>query len=415
MAPTEGHYDALIVGAGHGGTSAALGLRRIGFQGTIGILSQESDYPYERPPLSKDYLAGERSFERLLIRPEGFWPEHGIDLRLGRTAVAVDTAAHSLDLDDGTALSYGSLVWAAGGKARRLACCGHDVGRVHTVRTRADVDALRAEAAASRDVVVVGGGYIGLEAAAVLTGLGKKVTVLEAADRLLARVSSLPLSRFFEAEHRRHGVEVRLDAQVESIQEEDGIASGVRLADGTVAPADIVIVGIGIDPCVAPLLAAGATSGPTGIRVDAYCRSDLPDLFVIGDCAAYANPFAGGATVRLESVQNAAEQGLVAAKAIAGMPEPYRAIPWFWSDQYDLRLQTIGIALGHDEIVTRGDGARAGFSILYLKQKRVIALDCVNSVKDYVQGRQLILSGALVSPERLADTSLPLKSLVPTR
>ena len=407
------YYDVLVVGAGHGGANAAMTLRRLGFQGSVGLVTRESDPPYERPPLSKDYLSGERPFERLLMRAESFWAEQRIDLLLDREATAVDAAARRLDLADGGSLTYGSLVWAAGGKARSLACSGRDLKRVHSVRSRADVDALRSEAAESLEIVVVGGGYIGLEAAAVLTKIGKKVTVLEAADRLLARVSSAPLSQFFEAQHRGHGVDIRLNVAVECIEEKEGAACGVRLASGEVLPADIVIVGIGIEPCVAPLLAAGAQGGAGGVVVDEFCRTSLPDVFAIGDCVEYANPFAGGTPLRLESVQNAADQAAVVAKLIAGVPEPYRAIPWFWSEQYDFRLQTVGIALGHDRIVTRGSSDAPGFSLLYLKEGKVIALDCIGSVKDYVQGRQLILSGAVVAPESLADPSIPLKSLLP--
>ena len=407
------HRDVLIVGSGHGGAGAALALRRIAYAGSIAIVTREHDPPYERPPLSKDYLAGERPFERMLVRPDTFWAEHAIELRLGAEAASIDPNAHRVDLADGGALTYGALVWAAGGQPRRLACSGHDLRRVHSVRSRADVDALRAELADGNEIVVVGGGYIGLEAAAVLARLGKTVTVLEAADRLLARVSSAPLSRFFEAQHRARGVDVRLNVAVECIEEKEGVASGVRLRDGAVVPADIVIVGIGIDACVGPLIAAGAAGGPGGVVVDEYCRTSLPDIYAVGDCVEYANPFAGGARLRLESVQNASDQGSVAAKAIAGHPEAYCAIPWFWSEQYDFRLQTVGIAHGHDEIVTRGDSSAPGFSLVYLKAGKVIALDCIASVKDYVQGRQLILSGAVVPPEQLADTAIPLKALVP--
>jgi 3-phenylpropionate/trans-cinnamate dioxygenase ferredoxin reductase subunit len=411
MRSTDRHYDVLIVGAGHGGASTAMALRRLGHAGTIAMVSKELDPPYERPPLSKDYLSGERSFERLLMRPESFWAEQGIDLLLGREAVALDAGEHRLRLADGAALSYGSLVWSAGGEARRLACSGHDVAGVHTIRNRADVDRLRTELICGEDIVVIGGGYIGLEAAAILTKAGKRVTVLEAADRLLARVSSAPLSRFFEAEHRRRGVDVRLNVTVDCIEARDGAAVGVRLADGTILPANIVIVGIGIDPCIAPLRAAGAAVGAAGVIVDAFCRTSLEDVYAVGDCVEFANPFAGGASLRLESVQNATDQGSVAAKAIIAVPEPYAAIPWFWSEQYDFRLQTVGIALGHDQIVVRGDADAPGFSLLYLKDGKVIALDCLSNVKDYVQGRMLINSGKIVSPDRLADCALPLKTL----
>lgn len=405
------HYDALIVGAGHGGASAAIALRRFGFEGSVAIVSAEPDPPYERPPLSKDYLAGERLFERLLFRPDAFWPEQKINLLPGQEVVAIDAAAKTVTFAGGGGLSFGALVWAAGGRARRLSCDGHDLAGVHSVRSRADVDALRAELPTAKRVVVIGGGYIGLEAASVLTKLGKEVALVEAADRLLARVAGRDLSDFLLAQHRAHGVDIRLGASVACIEGQGGAACGVRLADGSLLPADMVIVGIGIDPCVEPLLAAGAAGGAAGVRVDELCRTSLAGIYAVGDCAEHPNLFAGGAFVRLESVQNATDQAGVAAKAIAGAPEPYAAVPWFWSEQYDFRLQTVGLALSHDQVVVRGDPDAPGFSLLYLKQGRVIALDCVGNVRDYVQGRILILSGKIVPPEQLADPTLPLKAL----
>lgn len=410
-------YDVLIIGAGHGGAQAAIALRQRKYEGSIAILGDEPDLPYERPPLSKDYLAGEKEFERILIRPAAFWQEREVAMLLGRRVVAVDAAAHRVTLGDGSTIGYGFLVWATGGSPRRLACSGHDVKGVHSVRNRADVDRMIAEMPGVAQVVVIGGGYIGLEAAAVLTKLGKSVTVLEALDRVLARVAGEPLSRFYEAEHRAHGVDVRTGVAVDCIEERDGAASGVRLADGAVLPCEMVIVGIGIVPAVEPLIAAGAEGG-NGVAVDDQCRTSLPDIFAIGDCAAHANRFAAKdprgstATIRLESVQNANDQATTVAKALTGEPAPYDAIPWFWSNQYDLKLQTVGLSIGHDQAVLRGDPAARSFALIYLKQGRVIALDCVNAVKDYVQGRALVLAGAEVAPERLADTGTPLKEMV---
>jgi 3-phenylpropionate/trans-cinnamate dioxygenase ferredoxin reductase subunit len=403
-------YDILIVGAGHGGAQAALALRQQKFAGTVALLGDEPEPPYERPPLSKEYLSGDKPFDRILIRPASFWAERDVALLLGQRVATVDAAAHRVITADGTAVGYGTLIWATGGAPRRLACAGHSLRGVHSVRTRADVDAMIRELADTQRVVVIGGGYIGLEAAAVLTKLGKPVTVLEAMDRVLARVAGEPLSRFYEAEHRAHGVDVRLGVQVECIEENDGRASGVRLADGTVLPADMVIVGIGIIPAIEPLVAAGAKSG-NGVEVDAQCRTSLPDIYAIGDCAAHANEFAGGSLIRLESVQNANDQATTAVRAILGDPVPYHAVPWFWSNQYDLKLQTVGLSAGHDAAVLRGDPLTRSFSLIYLKAGRVIALDCVNMVKDYVQGRALVLAGAAPDPEALADPAVPLKSL----
>ncbi|MCX8475603.1 MAG: FAD-dependent oxidoreductase [Sphingomonas sp.] len=402
-------YDVLIVGAGHAGAQAAIALRQNKFAGSIALLGDEPELPYERPPLSKEYLAGDKPFERLLIRNAAFWEERDVALLPGRSVVRVDPTAHSITTAEGEGIGYGTLIWATGGKPRRLACAGSDLTGVHTVRTRADVDRMIAELPEVRRVAVIGGGYIGLEAAAVLAKLGRAVTVLEAQDRVLARVAGAPLSRFFEEEHRAHGVEIRLGVAVDIIEGEDRV-TGVRLADGEVLPAEMAIVGIGIDPAVAPLLDAGAAGG-NGVLVDAQCRTSLPDVFAVGDCALHANRFAGDRSIRLESVQNANDQATVAAKTILGIDAAYDAVPWFWSNQYDLRLQTVGISTGHDATVVRGDPASRSFSVIYLRDGRVIALDCVNATKDYVQGRKLVLEGASIDPALLADAATLLKDL----
>jgi 3-phenylpropionate/trans-cinnamate dioxygenase ferredoxin reductase subunit len=404
-------YDIVIVGTGHAGAQAAIALRQEGFGGTIALIGEEAFPPYERPPLSKDYLAGDKPFERLLIRPERFWAERDVVLRLGERIVAVDAEARCVTSDAGAVIGYDRLIWAAGGHARRLSCEGHDLVGVHSVRTRADVDRLIAELPEVRQVVVIGGGYIGLEAAAVLTKFGKAVTIVEAQDRVLARVAGEALSRFYEAEHRAHGITVRLNDSVTCIEGE-GRVTGVRLADGTVLPAQMAIVGIGIIPAVAPLIAAGA-AGDNGVLVDAQGRTSLAHVFAIGDCAAHANDFADGAVIRLESVQNANDQATVVARTIVGRDVAYHAVPWFWSNQYDLKLQTVGLSIGHDRAILRGDPATRSFSIVYLRQGRVVALDCVNAMRDFVQGKALVAGAAMITGEALADTARPLKTLWP--
>jgi 3-phenylpropionate/trans-cinnamate dioxygenase ferredoxin reductase component len=405
-------YNVVIVGAGHGGAAAAIALRQAGFAGTVALIGREREPPYERPPLSKEYLAGEKAFERLYIRPPAFWAEKGIDLKLGLEVTAVDAGARTVALSDGRTTGYGDLVWATGGDPRKLICPGAEFSGVHGVRNRDDVDRIMAELATVDRIVVVGGGYIGLEAAAVLTKIGKPVTLLEALPRVLARVAGEALSQFYEAEHRAHGVDLRTNAVVTCLTGENGRVTGVELVDGTQIPADMVIVGIGIVPAVAPLLEAGAKGG-NGVDVDEYCRTSLPHVYAIGDCAAHANGFADGATVRLESVQNANDQAKVAAHAILGDLQPYRATPWFWSNQYDLRLQTVGLSGGHDAAVLRGDPVTRSFSVVYLKGGKVAALDCVNNVKDYAQGRKLVEMGLTLSHAQIADTTRQLKEYLP--
>lgn len=406
------HADVIIVGTGHGGAQAAIALRQNGFEGSIILLGREKDPPYERPPLSKEYLSGEKPFERIQIRPTTFWAEKDIDLRLGNYVNAVDWMDHKLTLGDGTTLTYRKLIWAAGGDPRRLSCPGSDLNGVHSVRNRADVDRMIAELAGGpKQVVVIGGGYIGLEAAAVLRKLDHKVILLEALPRVLARVAGQELSDFYQAEHRAHGVDLRLDTMVERLEGAGGHVTGVKLASSEIIPADMVVVGIGIVPSIGPLIAAGAAGG-NGVDVDEFCRTTLDDIYAIGDCAAHANPFADNAVIRLESVQNAHDMAATAARAICGDKQPYHAFPWFWSNQYDLKLQTAGLSMEYDQTVLRGDPATRKFSVIYLKEGRVIALDCVNSVKDYVQGRKLVEARISADPEILADAETPLKELL---
>ncbi|WP_242140945.1 FAD/NAD(P)-binding oxidoreductase [Sphingomonas sp. TREG-RG-20F-R18-01] len=404
----SGAFDVVIVGTGHGGAQTAIALRKHGFEGSIGMIGEEQFPPYERPPLSKDYLAGSKSFERLLIRPAQFWAERSIEIISGQRVETVDPTRREVTTSGGLRVAYGSLVWAAGGSARRLGCEGHDLAGVHSIRNKADVDAMVDELVAVERICVIGGGFIGLEAAAVLTKLGKQITVIEAQERVLSRVAGPALSRFFEIEHRSHGVDLRLGVGVDRILGDGDRVTGVRLADGNDIPCDMVIVGIGIVPEMGPLLNAGARCG-NGVEVDAYCRTSLPDVYAIGDCALHGNVHADWTQVRLESVQNANDMAMTVAKTLCGGSEPYCAVPWFWSEQYDLKLQTIGLSSGHDVEIVRGDPASRSFSIAYLRAGRVIAFDCVNAVRDYVQGKGLILR--VVDLVRLGDPSISLKDV----
>lgn len=404
--------DVVIVGAGHAGAQCAIALRQNGFAGSIALIGREREPPYERPPLSKEYFAREKSFERLYIRPPAFWEEKRVDLQLATEVIALDPAAKQLTFADGSHLGYGELVWATGGDPRALVCPGADLAGVHAIRTRADCDQLMAEIDGGvRNIAVIGGGYIGLEAAAVLTKMGCHVTLLEALPRVLARVAGPELSAFYESVHRAQGVDLRTAVTVTALVGE-GRVFGVELDDGTVVPADAVIVGIGIVPAVGPLLAAGA-GGSNGVLIDDHCRTSLPDIYAIGDCAAFACDYAEGMVVRVESVQNANDQANCVARALCGQPGRYHAFPWFWSNQYDLRLQTAGLSVGYDRTVVRGDPADRAFSVVYLKQGKVIAIDCVNLAKDFVQGRKLVEAGACPDLDRLADASIALKDLIP--
>jgi 3-phenylpropionate/trans-cinnamate dioxygenase ferredoxin reductase subunit len=404
-------HDILIVGAGQAGAQAAISLRQGGFAGSICIVGDEPDPPYERPPLSKDFLAGLTTADRLLLRPLDFWALRNVTLQLGQRVDSVDAVAHEVRTTSGDTIGYRSMIWATGGSPRALPVPGGDLAGVHAIRTRADVDRLKAELAGARSIAIVGGGYIGLEVAAVLSKAGKQVTVLEALDRVLARVTAEPVSRFYEDEHRAHGVDVRTGTSIAELVGVDGRVAAVRFGPGEPdLPCDLVIVGIGIVPSIGALALAGAATG-NGVEVDEYCRTSLADIYAIGDCANHANPYAAGQRLRLESVQNAVDQAKVVAGVLLGNPQPYRSMPWFWSNQFDLKLQTVGLSVGYDDYVVRGNPSDRSWTLAYLRQGRVIAFDCINTVRDYVQGKALVEAGVASDRAMLADTMLPLKNM----
>ncbi len=405
--------DVVIVGTGHGGAQAAIALRQQGHEGTIMLIGRDSVPPYERPPLSKEYLSGDKTFERIMIRPEKFWADKGIDLQLGRGVSEIDWMRHAVTLTDDSTIGYRKLIWAGGADPRRLGIPGANLKGIYYVRDKRDADAMMAALdGGAKRAAVIGGGYIGLEAAAVLRKLGCDVTVIEMQDRVLARVAGEEMARFYEAEHRRQGVDMRLSQGVSAILGDDSKVTGVELEGGEVVECEMVVVGIGIVPAVAPLIAAGA-AGSDGVDVDVFCRTTLDDIYAIGDCAAHANDFAGSAVIRLESVQNANDMANTVARAIMGDKQPYHALPWFWSNQYDLKLQTAGLNIGFDATVLRGDPEARKFTVVYLKEGRPIAFDCVNSMKDYVQGRKMLEAGVdRIDPALLANSEVPLKELM---
>jgi 3-phenylpropionate/trans-cinnamate dioxygenase ferredoxin reductase subunit len=394
----------VIVGAGQAGASAAAKLRALGHDGPITLLGDEPAPPYQRPPLSKAYLLGEMPRERLFLRPESFWAEQRVEMVLGQPVQALDRAARTVRLA-GRDLPYDALILATGATPRRLpAAIGGDLAGVHTVRSLADIDRLQPEMAAGKRLLVVGGGYIGLEAAAVARKLGLSVTVVEAAPRILGRVACPETAAFIRDLHARHGVEILEGVGLERLTGE-GRITGARLADGRQIDADLAIVGIGVTANAALAQAAGlAVDG--GIVVDDRSRTTDPGIWAAGDCTVL--PFRG-AMVRLESVQNAIDQAEAVAANILGADRPYEPKPWFWSDQYDLKLQIAGLNLGYDRIVARPGQAPSHW---YFQGDRLLAVDALGDARAYMIGKRLIEAGRSPDPARLADPASDLKALL---
>lgn len=399
--------DIIVIGAGQAGAALCSKLREIGFEGGVTLVGAEPVPPYQRPPLSKKYLLGEIAPERMFLRPEAFYAERDIALRLGTPAAAIDPGARQVTLADGTVLDYGTLALTAGASARRLpAEIGGDLPGVYTMRTLADADALAPECRPGRHMLVIGGGYIGLEAAAVAATLGLRVTLLEGGPRLLSRVAAPETAEWFCALHRAHGVEICLDACVARLDAQDGRFARAELADGRRIDADFAVVGIGIDPATRLAQDAGLALDD-GIAVDELGRTSAPSVFAAGDCASFPHH---GARVRLESVPNAIEHAEATAAAMLGGTEPYVARPWFWSDQYDVKLQIAGLNHGYDHVVVRDDGAsRAHW---YFAGSRLLSVDAMNSPRAYMVAKRMIEAGQSPDPGRVADPSVPLKTLM---
>ena len=398
----------VIVGGGHAGGQAAASLRQAGYAGAIIIVGEEPHVPYQRPPLSKQYLAGEQGLDRVILRPEAFYRDKRIELRRGVRAVGLDAGARALELEDGAVLRYDKLLLATGARARRLDVPGADLAGIFLLRTIADVDRIRAELAPGKRLVIVGGGYIGLEAAAVATVAGLNVTVLELAPRILQRVATPQLSDFYGALHADAGVAIRTGVAVAGFDGERGRLAAVRCADGATAPADLAIVGAGVVPNV-ELAANAGLRCDDGIVVDERCATSAADVYAAGDCTNHPNPLLGR-RLRLESVPNAMEQARVAAANMAGGGKTYASVPWFWSDQYDLKLQMAGFAADGDSSVMRGDPASRRFTAFHLKGDVLVAVDAVNAPREFMACRQLI--GRQLDPARLADPLVDLKTLL---
>ena len=398
----------IIVGAGHAAGQAAASLRQEGYQGEIVIIGDEPHIPYQRPPLSKQYLSGEHGLERVHLRPEKFYQDKNITVKTGVHVNAIDTAAHTITTDGGETLSYDKLLLATGGRPRRLTIPGHDLRGIHYLRGIDDVDGIRQEMEPGRRMVIVGGGYIGLEVAAVAVTAGLEVHVLEMEQRILQRVTTEQMSAYYHRLHESRGVQVHTGAAVTAFKG-NGHVEGVLCGDGDECyPADIVIVGIGIIPNTEVAQAAGIECS-NGIVVDDHCRTSAEDVYAAGDCTNHPNPLLGR-RLRLESVPNAMEQARVAAANMTGGDKTYASIPWFWSDQYELKLQMVGFSADGDSAVVRGDMDANQFAVFYLKGGAVVAADAVNSPKEFMICKQLI--GKPVDAAVLADLTADLKSLL---
>lgn len=399
----------LIIGAGQAGAQGAASLRQEGFAGAIVMLGDESAPPYQRPPLSKAFLDGTLDETRLFLRPAAFYEKERIDLRPGARVAAIDRAGKAVALESGERLSYDRLLIATGAPPRRLACPGADLAGVHYLRTIADSLALRPVLAAGGPLAVVGAGYIGLEVAAVARKAGLKVTVIEAMERCLKRVAGAPVSAYFEALHRGRGVDFRFGARLEGF-EGAGRVEAARLDTGEAIPCAAVLVGVGAVPATGLAEAAGLKVD-NGLWVDETARTADPAIWAAGDCANFPSPLYGR-RMRLESVPNAIEQAKAAAANMAGRETVYDAAPWFWSDQYEVKLQTAGIGEGADEIVTRGEAGSLKQAVWYLKGGRLLAVDAMNDIPAFAAGKRLIAAKAAPPVKILADPDADLKSLL---
>jgi len=402
------HGTIVIVGAGQCGGQAADALLRGGCSAHIVLLGEERHPPYQRPPLSKQLLAGEISAERTFIKPAGYWAEKGVELRLGTRVQAIERAARNVVLADGSRIGFDALLLATGSRPRQLALPGRELSGIHDLRTLDDAHAIRAQLHPDTRLTVVGGGFVGLEAAAVARAMGASVTVLEAAPRLLSRVMPEPMSRWYERLHRAHGVDVRTAVGVTGFEGDGERVRRVCTSDGAV-DTDLVVMGVGIVPNE-ELAAACGIACDDGIVVDEHCATSDPAIYAAGDCTRHPQPLLGG-HLRLESVHNATAQARVAAANLLGGEQRYAEIPWFWSDQFDAKLQMIGLSAPHERTVVRGDMDAHAFIVFYLRDGVLIAADAINSAREFMHCRKLVPRLARVDTQRLADPDTPLQDL----
>lgn len=398
----------VVIGAGQSGFEVCAKLRALGHRGPITLVGEEAHPPYQRPPLSKAYLLGKMELSRLFFRPRDFYETQGIDLHLSLACDAIDRDNQLVRLSDGSSLPYDALVLATGSRPVRLpSAIGGDLKGVHYVRDLTDADRMSEDMQPGRRVLIVGGGYIGLEAAAVAAGLGLKVILVEAADRILQRVASEKTSDFFRDLHVEQNVEIREGVMLDRLKEENGQLVGAVLSDGSELDLDVAVVGIGIRPNMELAEAAGLET-ENGIKVDELCRSSDPKIYAAGDCASFPHQ---GQRIRLESVGNAIDQAHVVARSILGEQEPYTPKPWFWSDQYDTKLQIAGLSTGHDQVCVR-TGDKDGVSFWYFRENRLIAVDAINEPRAYMIAKRLIEGGKHPHPDRIENPDTDLKALL---
>lgn len=398
-----------MVGAGHAAGQLVMSLRADSFSGPITVIGEESHIPYQRPPLSKQYLGGEVGLAKLYLRPVEWYRDAGVDLILGTTVIGIDRRAKTIVLSDGRTMEYDQLALTLGSRPRILPIPGADLLGVFYLRTIQDVDRIRERFSAGKRLALIGGGYIGLEVAAVAIKKGLAVTVLEMDRRVMSRVVAPVMSEFFEDLHRAAGVDIRTGVKVTGIARNDDSLS-VCSGDGEDIEVDLVIIAIGIVPNV-DLAAAAGLPTDNGILVDEYGRTSDPAIVAAGDCTNHPNPIYGR-RVRLESVQNAMSQARVAAATLSGKPKPYTDVPTFWSEQYDLRLQIVGLSQGYDDIVVRGDPAARAFALFYLKDGVLIAVDAVNKPTEFMHCKRLVADRAQVAPDKLIDPAVPVQEAV---
>jgi 3-phenylpropionate/trans-cinnamate dioxygenase ferredoxin reductase subunit len=398
----------IIAGAGHAAGQVVATLRQKKFDGAIILIGEEPWLPYQRPPLSKKFLAGEFPAERLHFKPESFYDDPGIEVRLETRIDAVDCGSKTLQTADGETLAYDKLVFATGARPRLLDLPGADLDGIHYLRTIADVTSIRSQLIKGARLVIIGAGYIGLEVAAVASQLGADVTVIEMEDRVMSRVVSPQISEFYQKEHSAHGVKLKLSTGISGFSGDTQVTA-VDLANGDQVAADLVVIGIGVVPNTGLASEAGLDVD-NGIVVDDHCQTSDSDIFAVGDCTNHPNDILGR-RVRLESVHNALEQAKTAASNICGDESCYAQVPWFWSDQYDLKLQIAGLSQGYDRAIVRGDPDSRSFSCLYLRDGQLIAVDAVNSPKDFMQSKALIAAHAVIDPDLLANAENELKNM----